>query len=75
MQGDNYQIDKEPILNIPIKKALAEIQQPLIDLADKILTAKKSGTDTTDYEAKIDKLVYQLYDLTADEIKIIERSK
>ncbi len=75
MQGDNYQIDKEPILNIPIKKALAEIQQPLIDLADKILTAKKSGTDTTTLETQIDNMVYQLYDLTADEIKIIETSK
>ena len=32
----------------------------------------KSQYDTTDLESQIDKLVYQLYDLTHDEIQIIE---
>jgi hypothetical protein len=35
MQGDNYQIDKEPILNIPIK--VPEKTKTFIDLVDKIL--------------------------------------
>lgn len=40
----------------------------------KILSAKKadSTADTSDFEAKIDKLVYELYGLTEDEIKIVE---
>jgi hypothetical protein len=41
-------------------------------LVDKILQAKKNGKNTAALEAQIDTMVYQLYDLTADEIKIIE---
>ncbi len=75
MQGDNYQVDKDPILNIPIKKPSSKFQQPFIILVDKIIQAKKDGKDTTTLETKIDEMVYQLYDLTADEIDIIETSK
>lgn len=35
MQGDIFQIDKEPLLNIPI--AVPDNQQPYIELADKML--------------------------------------
>ena len=51
-------------------------QQPFILLADKILVAKAqdSNADTSKLETKIDQLVYQLYDLTAEEIKIVEES-
>jgi adenine-specific DNA-methyltransferase len=72
MQGNNYQLDKEPLLNIPIYNANELEQEPIIKLVDKILTAKKSGKETHDLELQIDTLVYELYDLTADEIKIIE---
>ncbi|MBW8333194.1 MAG: hypothetical protein K0M40_14305 [Prolixibacteraceae bacterium] len=34
--------------------------------------SKKPEIDTTDLETQIDQLVYQLYDLTAEEIAIIE---
>jgi adenine-specific DNA-methyltransferase len=37
MQGNNYQIDKEPILAIPICKPSDEDQQPIITLVDRIL--------------------------------------
>ena len=49
-------------------------QQPIIDLVDKILAAKENDSlaNTSDLEAKIDKLVYALYMLTEEEIKIIE---
>jgi len=41
---------------------------------DKILAAKKQNpqTDTSELENEIDRLVYQLYDLTEEEIEIIE---
>lgn len=52
---------------------LSEVeQQPFIDLVDKIMEAKKLGADTSEYEAQIDKIVYQLYDLTPEEIILIE---
>ena len=61
---------------LPIKKVGNDKQQPIIDLVDKILTAKKNDflADTSDLEAKIDKLVYELYGLTEEEIAVIERS-
>ncbi len=75
MQGNNYQIDKEPLVNIPIPKISKPEQQPFIALVDKILTAKQQAQDTTTLETQIDQMVYKLYRLTADEIKIIENAK
>ena len=48
--------------------------QKLVYLVDKILAAKKadSTADTSKFEAEIDRLVYALYGLTEDEIKIVE---
>ncbi len=73
MQGENFQIDKEPLLNIPLPKMSCE-QQPIISLVDRILSAKKSNpqADTTALEREIDRLVYDLYGLTEDEIRIVE---
>jgi len=46
----------------------------LIQLVDKILTTKQENpkADTSILESKIDKLVYQLYELTDEEIRIVE---
>ena len=46
-------------------------------LVDKILEAKKENpvSDTHTWEQEIDKLVYKLYNLTEEEIKIIEGGK
>ena len=59
---------------VPIPNATAEQQKPIIDLVDKILAAKKANpqADTSAEEAEIDRLVYQLYGLSEDEIKIVE---
>jgi hypothetical protein len=58
---------------------ITEINQPLVskigNLVEKILDLKKQKSDTTALENEIDLLVYQLYDLTPDEIKIIEEEK
>jgi hypothetical protein len=35
-------------------------------------SAQNSKTDTSEWEKEIDKLVYKLYQLTPEEIKIIE---
>jgi len=41
---------------------------------DKILAAKRTdkNSDTSKWEQEIDELVYKLYDLTEEEIKIVE---
>ncbi len=75
MQGHQFQVDKEPLLVIPIIKPEAE--QPFITLVDQILAAKRKypDADTSSLEKQINALVYKLYGLTKDEIEIIEDSK
>jgi type II restriction/modification system DNA methylase subunit YeeA len=58
--------------NIPIPQLSKVEQKPFISLVQKILTKKEKGEDTTALETEIDKLVYQLYDLTEEEIRVIE---
>lgn len=77
MQGNNYQINQEPLLNIPlieITKQNEKNANQIITLVDEILKlkAKDSAFDTNKLESEIDKLVYKLYNLTDDEIHIIE---
>ena len=80
MQGSNYQVDKEPLLSIPLpnpKNILEAQQQKIIAIVDQILAIKKSDSsaDTTALESQIDQLVYKLYNLTDEEIKIVEEKK
>jgi len=58
--------------NYPIPKIEEKDQQPFVALVDQILELKKAGKDTQALEDEIDTLVYRLYDLTDDEIRIVE---
>lgn len=73
MQGNNYQVDKEPLMGIPLPVVNNLQQQPIISIVDQILEAKNSNpeTDTTGLEYNIDRLVCHLYNLTYDEVLII----
>ena len=57
---------------LPLKKN--DSSTSVIKLVDKILDNKyrNPDADTTKLENQIDELVYKLYDLTEEEIKIIE---
>ena len=59
---------------LPIPEIPWQEQQSFIDLANKILLAKQKDpkADTTELENQIDIMVYKLYDLTPEEIKIVE---
>ncbi|HLW32025.1 MAG TPA: TaqI-like C-terminal specificity domain-containing protein, partial [Aequorivita sp.] len=61
---------------LPFKLPNNETEKKLADSAMEILEGKEKDPnfDFTDIENQIDQLVYQLYDLTAEEIKIIENS-
>ena len=50
------------------------VQYFIIDLVDKILATKKANlqADTSKEESEINRLVYALYGLSEDEIKIVE---
>lgn len=80
VQGNNYQIDKEPLMNIPLIK-ITKSNKPTADkitaLVDKILQSKEKDpkANTQKLEKEIDALVYQLYHLTDEEIKTIENGQ
>jgi hypothetical protein len=59
---------------LPIKVISFEKQQTLIKLVDKILKKKKIDikADVSEIEQQIDNLVYKLYELTYEEVKIID---
>ena len=73
--GDIFpQVRISSVENLPIKIADTKTQEKIEMLVDQIMTKKLSDStaDTSDIENKIDVLVYKLYDLTEEEIKIIE---
>jgi hypothetical protein len=76
---------KFTVERIPIPQISPAEQRPFIRLVDRILEAKacpvprhgaaNPKADTTEQEAEIDRLVYQLYGLTTEEIAVVEGSK
>ena len=67
---------KHTVEQIPIPTIPATQQKPFIKLIDHILQAKATNpsADTRALEAEIDRLVYQLYGLTTEEIAAVEGS-
>lgn len=76
MQGENYQLDKDPLKSIPLPDLPKSAQKPIAELVGQILAAKKAdlNADTAALESEIDQLVYRLYDLTPEEIAVVESS-
>jgi tRNA1(Val) A37 N6-methylase TrmN6 len=68
------EIQARSIKELPIPKISDELESEITTLSSKIISLKKSMSDTTDLENQIDQLVYQIYDLTEEEIKIIENA-
>ena len=75
IRGGDYHIVPEHIRNIPIAFASEEIQKTVAEIVENIITLKQnnSNIDTSELENSIDKIVYQLYGLTEEEIRVVER--
>jgi adenine-specific DNA-methyltransferase len=75
-KGETLELYQTPLTEIPIRKIVESEQQPFIDLVDRILLKKQwsADSDVSGLECEVDQLVYQLYDLTPDEIAFIESS-
>jgi len=73
-KGKAREYFNKPLSEIPIPQTTKEQQQPIIVLVDQILSAKRSNPsfDTTSLESEIDKLVYQLYGLSYDEVLLVD---
>ncbi|MDV5996642.1 Eco57I restriction-modification methylase domain-containing protein [Campylobacter jejuni] len=75
--ASGYEMSKIFVEKLPIPKINSKNQKiadELINLADEILKAKEQdkNANTQELENKINSLVYKLYNLTEEEIKIIE---
>lgn len=79
--GAGYEMSKIFIEQLPIKEISPEAQRHFIDLVDRILAITKEEdylrnpgkqARVKEYEREIDKLVYELYGLTEEEIAIVE---
>ena len=57
---------------LPIIEVDEKIEKDIIQLVDKIIIAKKENKDTSEIEGEVDRIVYSLYGLSEEEIKIIE---
>ena len=67
-------ISKTFLEQLPIPSISDEQKQPIVQLVNKVLTIKKIDlkSDTVALEKKINKLIFELYGLTENEITIIE---
>ncbi len=77
---EGYRYKKAFLINLPLPPITPEnqhIADHISALVDKIITTKKQNpeADTTEWEREIDELVYRLYGLTKEEIKIIEEAQ
>lgn len=72
LQGNSKEIKKFILETIPVKEITDET--PFIEKVNKILKIKKESpsVETSVLEAQIDQLVYELYGLTEEEIRIVE---
>ena len=68
-----YELEQLPIPNIIIQ----EQENKIIKLVELILILKSNNinADISNIETQIDAIVYSMYDLTEEEIKVIEESK
>lgn len=72
LRGDFYEPSSKYFTTFPVVEPTDDLRVLCADIIE--IKANNKDTDTTHLEAEIDQLVYQLYDLTEEEIQIIEES-
>lgn len=75
VRGGYFSMSKSYVETVPI--VYPQNTTPFIEIVKEIIDIKKqnSAANTTDLEAQIDQLVYELYGLTEKEIRIVEGNK
>lgn len=72
IQGNIYQVDKEPLVNIPITIPSEETKKEIVNLTKEIIEKKRNNEKTSSLESSLDAVVYKLYNLSQEDIDIIE---
>ena len=67
-----FQYRKDALELFPIPEADTNTKKMIVKLVDSIINLKKQNKDTYSIEKDIDNIVYSLYGLTDEEIKVIE---
>lgn len=76
LAGGYLGINKSTIENLPLVNIKKSDQLKISNIVDQILEIKKrdKDVDIKDLEKEVDQVVYRLYDLTKEEIEIVENS-
>ena len=72
LRGGFYEPSSVFFVKFPIPKFDNAVAKQLENLASQIMKSKSTHQDTTALEREIDELVYALYDLTPEEIALVE---
>lgn len=66
---------QKPLSEIPIKCVSFDVQYSIVEIVDKIIALKRTNQnyDTYALENQIDNLIYRIYGLTEEEVKIVEQ--
>ncbi len=72
--GGAYTLKYSTIKKFPLVIPSEKTQNEVIEVVDKIIEMKKKNVDVSNYEKKLDKLIYKIYRITPEEQKIIEES-
>lgn len=73
--GGAYTLKKTTIERFPVIEINEKEQKPFINLVDKVLIDKLNNIDTSKLETELNNLIYKLYDIKSEEIKIIDSLK
>ena len=80
-KGETLELFQKPLSETPIKCVAKHNQKPFVDLVDQILTITKDEhypqnlqkqAKVKALERAVDQMIYQLYTLTEEEIRIVE---
>lgn len=75
-KGNLLQLFKGPLSEIPIAASASKAEDMLISLVNNILAARQNNAKSLDnvikWQKEIDKLVYKLYKLSEEEIRVVE---
>ncbi|MBO6586782.1 MAG: N-6 DNA methylase [Gracilimonas sp.] len=71
-KGETLELFYTPLSEIPIYLAHEKIQAELIEKVEKIERLRSDGQNTTALEQQIDTLVYKLYNLTWEEVQVVD---
>lgn len=71
-QGEMLQIDKEPIIDLPI--CIPSDYSSYLNLIDEIIKLRASSCDSSELERQLDQMIYDLYDLSPEEVDSLENA-